>query len=373
MTDEFNNELLSALLDGELSPEEADRVRTQIDQAPELQTELADLKSLGSLLADAASAPAVEAPAQLAESVMAGLTPKTTPVVTKSRSRWKMWSGAGAMVAGAAALMVMLQITGPDQPARNVTVSESVDSAMVALATPADEAKMAPMAAGAAESADMVRLEETETVAFDATEVFQIETESRNPKEVLSRFLKTMKLAAESDQATEDGTMYVVELGEAELQRLMNETSLLDHGLSMRREESRSELRQRLVAMLELDGVANEKLAGTEAPLDSASSAEAGMGAPALPATRSLAPPAAPPAPSARRSRTAAKTDRESVQEPRRKVAVKVAPSSAEQLNQRPQKAFAVNALSKVRKKVRVIFFLKNVAETPTEACEGPA
>jgi|GEM_PF-3580931 len=132
MSDDVDpRELLSAHLDGELSPFDEARVLALIQADPEVG---AELRSLAEVRAGLRSLPEVDVPADFFASLLAGgparaADPAPSPTVVVSldarRRHRTRWAAAGAVVAVAAALLLFLpSFGGTDDPAVVPPVAE---------------------------------------------------------------------------------------------------------------------------------------------------------------------------------------------------------------------------------------------------------
>ncbi|QDT52282.1 hypothetical protein Pan44_02910 [Caulifigura coniformis] len=103
------DELLSAYLDGEVSPEERAAVERRLEQSPGLRETLDELSEVGDLIR---GLPRARAPVDLPERVVAAIAPKplVRNVETKRRRLFGMWPvmAAGSVLAAGVAIVVLL-------------------------------------------------------------------------------------------------------------------------------------------------------------------------------------------------------------------------------------------------------------------------
>jgi hypothetical protein len=115
MKEPFSEEILSAYLDGEISPDERARVERRLERDPRAREQVEDFRRLSQIFA---GLPRTELPAsfagevlQLAERRM--LIPEGSVRPARGRaSRWVL--GAAASMAAAAALLLIIQAIAPD-------------------------------------------------------------------------------------------------------------------------------------------------------------------------------------------------------------------------------------------------------------------
>jgi hypothetical protein len=109
MSREFD-ELLSAYLDGEVSPEERAAVEHRLEQSPELRETLDELSEVGDLIR---RLPTPRAPVDLPQRVVAAISPKplVTPPVPRKRNRlfgvWPLLAAGTALAAGVAIVVLL--------------------------------------------------------------------------------------------------------------------------------------------------------------------------------------------------------------------------------------------------------------------------
>ncbi len=159
MSADFENELLSSLLDRELSPEQAESVRGQIAESGDLGGELDALKSVSRLLK---SVPTESAPADLHANVMAsiGMSPVKSPATqpAKSPRGRKSYFGAitGVVLAAAACVFIAVNFES-DGPANERVAKNAAPSGAQRDSSFIPQSKAQPMTRGAG-SADMASL-----------------------------------------------------------------------------------------------------------------------------------------------------------------------------------------------------------------------
>ena len=112
------DESLSALLDGECSPQERDQLLTQIDQDPALRQRYARMLKARQVRRSALARP-VAVPDDFADQVMAALPVRPDPVETPADEPFQ-WQPAAGLVAAAAlgaVAVLALQAVNPPAPA----------------------------------------------------------------------------------------------------------------------------------------------------------------------------------------------------------------------------------------------------------------
>jgi anti-sigma factor RsiW len=114
MSREFD-ELLSAYLDGEVSPEERAAVERRLEQSPALRETLDELSEVGDLIR---SLPLARAPVDLPERVVAAIAPAPLASTTQAQKKRRLFGtwplmAAGSVLAAGVAIVVLL----PRQPA----------------------------------------------------------------------------------------------------------------------------------------------------------------------------------------------------------------------------------------------------------------
>src|SRR5262245_51346713 len=116
MKEPFSEEILSAYLDGELSPDERARVERRLERDPRAREQVEDFRRLSQLFA---GLPRTELPASFASEVLQlaerrMLIPDGAAGPARQRaSRWLL--GAVASMAAAAALLLIVQAIAPDR------------------------------------------------------------------------------------------------------------------------------------------------------------------------------------------------------------------------------------------------------------------
>lgn len=131
MSEGFDNELISAMLDGELSAEQQAMVDAHLAESGSARTEAAQLEALSKLISDV---PVEAAPKQLAQQVMSGvIRSKPEPVPSEPASKtnvstpfWKRhWRGIASMATAAAALFLMFRGSSPEPAMESRTADAS--------------------------------------------------------------------------------------------------------------------------------------------------------------------------------------------------------------------------------------------------------
>lgn len=283
MTEDFDNELLSALLDGELTPEQQWTLEARVDGSEALKAELAELERLSALIGDVAPA---SAPADLVQQVMSQVL-KPQPG-TNSNSPgpgsvpvWKRWPGLAAMLTAAAVLFLMFRLTGARDMAPNAARSvasrdtnsapgeaapvlpaagamkqsyESAESRMAA------DALVDKDASADLETDQIFRIDAiTREIAGEAVAVIRVETDKRNAVSHLQTLLAAHELVAhrepENEVLTGQGLAAVsVEVSQKNLRSMLGhveaETGL--DSLSVVRDTSEQHLKKRLLAAIAL-------------------------------------------------------------------------------------------------------------------------
>ena len=120
MTD-LSRDLISAYLDGECTPEEADAVRERIAADAEWRAEFEDVRSARDVVR---ALPSLAVPASCWDGVARAIQDDTQPVVVplrRHRARNTVFAVGGTAVASAAAVLALVFITDPpasDRPVR---------------------------------------------------------------------------------------------------------------------------------------------------------------------------------------------------------------------------------------------------------------
>lgn len=160
MQDKFSEELLSAYLDGEASPQECAEVERMLESSPELRQKLEDFRQLSELMAEQ---PKQTVPPEFCSEVMHAaerrmLLPETKPVAAKLTVRAQILIITGVLTA-AAVLVISVQFinlqNGPAAPAIALRESASATS----------QASQSPAASSAADGVEVAQSDET---ALDA-------------------------------------------------------------------------------------------------------------------------------------------------------------------------------------------------------------
>jgi len=119
------DESLSALLDGECSPQERDQLLTQIDQDPALRQRYARMVKARQVRRSALARP-VPVPDDFADQVMAALPARPDPVETPAEEPFQWQPAAGLVAAaalGAVAVLGLQAVQPPAAPARAAMVA----------------------------------------------------------------------------------------------------------------------------------------------------------------------------------------------------------------------------------------------------------
>jgi len=136
------DELLSAYLDGEVSPEERAAVEQRLEQSPALRETLDELSEVGDLIR---GLPRARPPVDLPERVVAAIAPKplASAAHAKRRRLFGVWPvmAAGSVLAAGVAIVVLLP--GDAAKGRRVTTS---DGLALAEKAPAGSLPKAPVA-----------------------------------------------------------------------------------------------------------------------------------------------------------------------------------------------------------------------------------
>lgn len=133
----MNDESMSALLDGECSPQERDQLLTQIDQDPALRQRYARMVKARQVRRAALARPAA-VPDDFADQVMAALPARPDPVHAEPADEAFSWQPAAGLVAAAAlgaVAVLALQSVNPPAPATRaaiVAAPPANDAAVVA-------------------------------------------------------------------------------------------------------------------------------------------------------------------------------------------------------------------------------------------------
>ncbi len=246
MNADFDTELLSALLDGELSPADADAVRQRIAESDSLAAELANLESLSKAVRQV---PAVPAPASLHGNVVGalGAVPESvsaTSTVSPPPLLKRGWTGVAGGLIAAIALCVVVVVSNRDGAPNNdfdvadnrrpgAADSASVDSdsaiAMtekVAGGAPAEVAAPASaVASGAPASPENSALREPEAIADTgliqrSVELVQVFSK---PDELHQQLMSARLTPRESSDAPEGYRAFVVEGSRSEINRVLKE------------------------------------------------------------------------------------------------------------------------------------------------------
>jgi len=247
MNAHFDEELLSALLDGELSPAEADAVRQQIAQSETLAAELATLERLSKAVQ---RVPPATAPASLRANVLDamdvghGSVPAMSTPSPAPQSK-RAWTGVAAGLVAAIALCVVVVVSNRDgetvspghittyQPSRGigsvgsdagVAVNEEVDAAgaMADFAQPASAVtRNVPAAPEGSAFREPENIVDTGMIQIQRdVELVRVHVE---PDDLHQRLTSARLSPRESSDAPEGYRAFVVEGSRSEINRVLKQ------------------------------------------------------------------------------------------------------------------------------------------------------
>lgn len=370
MNPRFDSELLSALLDGELSPGEASALRQQIAESETLSAELAALESVSEAVQ---GLPAIAAPTNLHASVMDALPGPATPVPTKSPStgqrRLRGWTGVAGGLVAAAALCVVVVVSNNDAGAPKaargpVLTSRSADRVSESAEVPSSGSVASMAAPEVGSGVAMPGRGNSPMRAVVEKGLIQEEAElvrvSFRPDK-LRRELKSARLSTtESSDAPEGYRAFVVEGSRSQINKVLKEFQDLTEDRSI--EIDRHSVPHSIVVEFSMEAQQKRLLALEER-------GEATMAKPEPSAKKSMAARArggilgGSRAPLGKRSQTGANQEHKS---PREKFAVPAPAKAKEQIVVDSSKPDAAS---------KVLFFYRLPAEAagtkPADPCHG--
>jgi negative regulator of sigma E activity len=137
----MNDESMSALLDGECSPQERDQLLTQIEQDPALRQRYARMVKARQVRRSALARP-VTVPDDFADQVLAALPARPDPVPTPLGEvfPWQPAAGLAAAAALGAVAVLALQTVNPPAPATRAATAVTPPASDTAAVAKLDDA-----------------------------------------------------------------------------------------------------------------------------------------------------------------------------------------------------------------------------------------